>query len=446
MKSAVAVVLISILAFAGTVPFANVPLPQVSAFIPSYESALAIIDLVTAVLLFGRVNRRGSCGMLALGCGYLFCAVIIVLHGLSFPGVFSKSGLLGANDQTTAWLYLFWHAGFPLFVIVYALLPERYKYSVYLRKQTGMAVGFSSAVVVAIVAALLFLATVGHNLLPKIIDGGNYALLVTTGASPIALGWTALALWRRPKKTAIDLWLMVVMSAWILDVMLSAVVTSSRYDLGGYGGRSYGLVASCCLLIFLLLEMNRLHGRLMDALAIAGTLEEYLTFRAENDSLTGLPNRALFYDRLETAMTRCRRSKNPMALLYLDIDHFKKINNGLGHAAGDELLQSFSQRLLKCVRASDTVARLGGDEFTVILENIASRDMAKSVVEKLIGVLRAPYRLGSNQIPASASIGLAYFAEEELTADGLIKHADAALYKAKHAGRNRYRVYESEAA
>jgi GGDEF domain-containing protein len=109
--------------------------------------------------------------------------------------------------------------------------------------------------------------------------------------------------------------------------------------------------------------MNRLHGGLMDALAIAGTLEEYLTFRAENDSLTGLPNRALFYDRLETAMTRCRRSKNPMALLYLDIDHFKKVNDGLGHAAGDELLQSFSQRLLKCVRASDTGARLGGDEF-----------------------------------------------------------------------------------
>lgn len=366
MKIAVAVVLISILAFAGALPFANVQLPQVTAFIPSYESALAIIDLVTAILLFGRVNRRGSRGMLALGCGYLFCAALIVLHALSFPGVFSKNGLLGVNYQTTAWLYLFWHAGFPLFVIAYGLLPEPYRYSVYLQNQTGKAIAFTSAGVVAIVAILLWLATAGHDFLPKIIDGGNYALLVTTGASPIALGLSALALfalWRRPRKTAIDLWLMVVMSAWILDVTLSAVVTSSRYDLGWYAGRTYGLVAACCLLIVLLFEMNRLHGRLMDALAIAGTLEEYLTFRAENDSLTGLPNRALFYDRLETAMTRCRRSKNPMALLYLDIDHFKKVNDGLGHAAGDELLQSFSQRLLKCVRASDTVARLGGDEF-----------------------------------------------------------------------------------
>ena len=188
MKIAVAVVLISILAFAGALPFANVQLPQVTAFIPSYESALAIIDLVTAVLLFGRVNRRGSRGMLALGCGYLFCAALIVLHALSFPGVFSKNGLLGVNDQTTAWLYLFWHAGFPLFVIAYGLLPEPYRYSVYLQNQTGKAIAFTSAGVVAIVAILLWLATAGHDFLPKIIDGGNCALLVTTGASPIALG------------------------------------------------------------------------------------------------------------------------------------------------------------------------------------------------------------------------------------------------------------------
>jgi diguanylate cyclase (GGDEF)-like protein len=248
-----------------------------------------------------------------------------------------------------------------------------------------------------------------------------------------------LALWRRPRRTALDVWLMVVMSAWLLDLTLSAVISSSRYDLGWYVGRCYGFLAACCLLIVLLVEMNRLYGRLTDALAVAQTLEEHLTYRAENDSLTGLPNRALFYDRLETAIARCQRSKKLMALLYLDIDHFKSINDSLGHAAGDDLLRSFARRLLQCVRASDTAARLGGDEFTIILENLASREAAQGVIDKLMAALRRPY--GSDNIHATASVGIAYFTGGEIEADGLLKRADAALYRAKDRGRNGYWVY-----
>jgi diguanylate cyclase (GGDEF)-like protein/MYXO-CTERM domain-containing protein len=449
LRLAFTVVLLSVLAFAAALPFARVPLPRITAFIPSYESALAINDLVTAVLLFGRATRRGSRAYLALACGYLFNAAIIVPHVLSFPGVFSETGLLGANDQTTAWLYVFWHGGFPLFVLGYALLPEQDSAADFLHKHAGRVIGSATVGVIAIVAALTLLATVGHDLLPEIIRGGDYSLLISTGVSPTILGLSVLALlalWRRRERAVIDVWLMVVMSVWLLDVMLSSVVSSVRYDLGWYGGRSYGLLASCCLLIVLLFEMNRLYGRLADALATARTLQEHLTFRAENDSLTGLPNRALFYDRLETAMTRCRRTKKLMALLYLDIDHFKRINDNYGHAAGDDLLRLFSQRLLQCVRASDTVARLGGDEFTVILENLSSPDAAQSVVDKLIGALRHPYGTAEEDIPARASIGISYFCGEELNSDGLVKQADAALYRAKHGGRNRYWVYKPETA
>ena len=271
--------------------------------------------------------------------------------------------------------------------------------------------------------------------------------MISTGASPTVLALSALALFallRRHERTVLDVWLMVVMSIWLLDVTLSAVVSSSRYDLGWYVGRSYGLVAACCLLIILLFEMNRLFDRLNAALAIAQTLELDLTFRAENDSLTGLPNRALFYDRLATAMTRSRRSKNLMALLYVDIDNFKKINDCLGHAAGDDLLRSFAQRLSQCVRASDTVARLGGDEFTVVLENLSSREAARSVVDKLMAALRRPFRTGDDDIEARASIGIAYFAGEEIKADALIKQADSALYRAKQRGRDDYSVHVPE--
>jgi diguanylate cyclase (GGDEF)-like protein len=239
---------------------------------------------------------------------------------------------------------------------------------------------------------------------------------------------------------------MVVMSAWMLDVTLSSVVSSSRYDLGWYVGRSYGFVAACCLLILLLFEMNRLYDRLNAALAIARTLEEYLTYRAQNDFLTGLPNRALFYDRLETAMTRCRRSEKLMALLYLDIDRFKKTNDSLGHSAGDELLRAFAKRLLQCVRASDTVARLGGDEFTIILENLSSEKTAQKVVDQLMAALRRPYAAGGDNIQARASVGIAYFSGGELKPDDLVKQADAALYEAKHNGRDGYSVYQPKAA
>jgi MYXO-CTERM domain-containing protein len=406
---AFAVVLISVLAFIAAVPFADVPLPKISAFIPSYESALAINDLVTAVLLFGRATRRCSRAYLALACGYLFNAAIIVVHALSFPGVFSETGLLGANDQTTAWLFVFWHGAFPLFVLGYALLPEQDSAAPSLQKYPGWTIAFATVGVIATVIAFMLLATLGHDLLPIIIKGGDYSLMVSTGASPAILALSALALlalWRRRAWTALDVWLMAVMSVWLLDVMLSSVVSSSRYDLGWYGGRSYGLLASCCLLIVLLAEMNRLYGRLADALAKALTLEEHLIFKAETDSLTGLPNRALFYDRLETAMTRCNRSKQLMALLYLDIDNFKKINDNLGHAAGDVLLRLY----------------------------------------KVMGVLRHPYVTAEEEIQTRASIGIAYFSGGELKPDGLIKQADAALYQAKHRGRNGFWVHQPAAA
>jgi diguanylate cyclase (GGDEF)-like protein len=449
MRVPFAVVLLSTLALAAVIPFARMPLPKIVAFIPSYESALAINDLVTAVLLFGRVGRGRSLGYLALGCGYLFNAVIIVAHALTFPDVFSTTGLLGANDQTTAWLYVFWHGGFPLFVMGYALLRERDGTAEFLRKYSGRAITLGIVGVLAVVSALTVLATAGGGLLPRIIEAGDFSLMISSGVSPAILVLSTLsllALWRRHDRTMLDVWLMVVMSTWTLDVMLSAVISSTRYDLGWYGGRLYGLSASCCLLVFLMIEINRLYGRLTDAVEAGRKLQEHLTFKAENDSLTGLPNRALFYDRLETAMRRCRRSGKLMALLYLDIDHFKAINDSLGHAAGDELLREFGQRVLLCMRASDTVARLGGDEFTVIMENFSSPENARRVVDKLMSVFAHPYVIAGQEITATVSVGVACFGGGEMEPDGLVKEADAALYEAKRRGRDGYWIHQAEPA
>ncbi|MGZ5795175.1 MAG: MASE4 domain-containing protein [Croceibacterium sp.] len=259
------------LAFVATVPFARVPLAKMPAFIPSYQSALFFIDLITAVLLFEQFVRLRSPAILALASGYLFDAFLVVVHTLTFPGAFTPTGLLGAKMQTTAWLYVFWHGGFPLFVAGYALLRRREADGVAAITRPGSAIALAVAGVTALAAALATLATAGHDLLPVVMDGNNYSQLVTKGVSPAVWALTLIAmatLWHRPQRV-LDLWLMVVMGIWLLDIGLAAVIGSSRFDMGFYVGRIFGLIAASFLLITLLVEMARLHASALGAAADA---------------------------------------------------------------------------------------------------------------------------------------------------------------------------------
>jgi signal transduction histidine kinase len=270
-RLAIAVVVVSALTFLAALPFVRVPLEKVPAFIPAYQSALAINDLITAILLFGQFNRLRAWALLPLASGYLFCALIVICHTLTFPGVFAPTGLLGAGDQSTAWLYVFWHGGFPLGVIAYAVLHNRDGLGQPRPEQARRAIVAAVSLVVAAVAAFALLATAAMHLLPIIIQGSDYSLLVSKGVSPAIWGLSLLALialWRQKQATVLDLWLMVVMCVWLCDIALSAVFGSARYDLGWYAGRSYGLLAASFVLAILLLETNGLHGRLAAAKAL----------------------------------------------------------------------------------------------------------------------------------------------------------------------------------
>jgi signal transduction histidine kinase len=268
---AIGVIASSIATFMVMAPFARLPVARLDAFIPIYESALAICDLITAVLLFGQFARAGSRAVLVLGSGYLFNVFIIIPHALTFPGVFAPQGLLGAGPQTTAWLYLFWHAGFALFVVAYAIIAgiDHHRPA---RSNSGLAIAAAAFATAVLVIALTDLATVGQDSLPTIMRGADYSLVITSGISPAICLMSLMALlllWRRLRTSALDLWLFVVMSAWLCDVMLSAVVGSSRFDLGWYGGRTYGLLAASFLLVILLGELSQLHRKLAEALADA---------------------------------------------------------------------------------------------------------------------------------------------------------------------------------
>jgi len=165
-------------------------------------------------------------------------------------------------------------------------------------------------------------------------------------------------------------------------------------------------------------------------------LEEAIQSAAQLDVLTGLANRALFDERLKLAAARCRRQGGQIAVLYLDLDNFKQVNDSLGHAAGDTLLKDFAVRLRQSVRATDTVARFGGDEFVVLLEDVKESGNALSVAEKIIADARQPLSIEGREIVATASIGIAY--GTGLDEENLVKRADAALYQAKGGGRDRY--------
>lgn len=162
---------------------------------------------------------------------------------------------------------------------------------------------------------------------------------------------------------------------------------------------------------------------------------------AHHDALTGLSNRILFKDRLKQALRLAKRNKEALALLYIDLDRFKPVNDTLGHAVGDLLLKSVAKRLRRCVRDSDTVSRLGGDEFTVMLPTINQAADAAKVAEKIIQALEKPFNIQGNEIQIGSSIGIAIYMRDSDNAGDLMQMADAAMYVAKTEGRNTYRFY-----
>ena len=170
--------------------------------------------------------------------------------------------------------------------------------------------------------------------------------------------------------------------------------------------------------------------------------EHKLEQRAFYDSLTGLPNRALFIDRLTQASSRARRHEERNALLFLDLDRFKVINDSLGHEAGDRLLLAVAERLRGCLRPEDTAARLGGDEFVILLQGASHIDAVTRVAERIAESLKAPFQLGQHEIYTAASIGIVMETEDLATPDDLLRNADLAMYRAKSRGGARYELFD----
>jgi len=191
-------------------------------------------------------------------------------------------------------------------------------------------------------------------------------------------------------------------------------------------------------------EIKKVQLDLEKSLAILEEQRELLEFQANHDSLTGLPNRVLFMDRLKQSINVAKRYHKHIAVLFIDLDNFKEINDSLGHYVGDEVLVEVSKRMLTKMRKSDTLSRLGGDEFCVILNNIENTDDIIKIIINSMDVFKKPFLIESNTLHISMSIGISIYPNDGVFASELLKNADAAMYKSKNNGRNTYSFYDED--
>jgi diguanylate cyclase (GGDEF)-like protein len=460
---ALTVVLASLIAFLASVPFAKVQLPPVMGFIPAYQSVLVISDLVTAVLLFGQFSILRFRALLVLASAYLFTACMAVSHTLTFPGLFSPTGLLGAGPQTTAWLYMFWHGGFPLLVIVYARTnawgPSAKSSGTFDR----LSIPISVATVLLASCGLTLLATAGQDALPPVMQSHHYASAMTIVVSCV-LGLSILAVvvvWRRRPLAVLDLWLVVVMCAWSLDIALCAVLNGGRFDLGFYAGRIYGLLAMSFVLVMLLLESNRLYALLVETHRSERRKAAELRRLSTLDPLTRIANRRAFEESINEEWRRCMRHRTPLCLLMIDVDCFKRFNDRYGHVGGDQCLRAIASVLAaNARRAGELAARYGGEEFAVVLPHANIEDayhLAQHICQQ-VRDLNIPHEDSLAASHVTISVGLASalaFAGDDaashriasagLGPQVLIESADQALYEAKGAGRNRVALARADA-
>ena len=263
---ALVVVAMVLVAFVTVAPFADIPLLHLDSFIPSVQVIVSITSIITAILLFGQFWTVASRGVLVLAGGYLFVALIVVSHVLTFPGAFSPTGLLGAGPQTAGWLYLCWHFGFAVSVVGYVLLkdvrgPVR-------RGAAGSAIAWTVTAVVGLVCLLTWIFTAMEQFLPALFaDRTSFTLLAlySTGAdsllSALAL---ALLLWRRSRST-LDMWLCVTIFAFLAELVINTVLISGRFTVGWYTGRVFAVLVTAIVMTLMLAQMFALNARLMRA-------------------------------------------------------------------------------------------------------------------------------------------------------------------------------------
>jgi diguanylate cyclase (GGDEF)-like protein len=442
------------------------PLPT---FTTAHASWVFAVDITTGWVLLLQLWTTRRTVYAVLSATYLVDAFLMPTFVLAFPGALRPGESVIGGSQSSIWVWHAWHVLFALSAVA-ALVVEGRHGGREVAEERVTATTVAAVAGPALVAAGVTVAvTTFAGRLPVLItpDGDRP---LTTGFYVMATGLVVLtgvamlAFWVRGahRRSALHLWVAVALTAFFVDA-LANVASVDRFTVGWYSGRVASVIASTVLLVVFLSEVSRLYRKLVitttalasanDGLVSAMAKQEQLVVDLRRsgeqvrqlafyDELTDLPNRRLLTDRARLAVAQVRRHGGSLAVLFVDLDGFKEINDRLGHDVGDAVLREVAARLLRCSRSGDTVARVGGDEFVLLLTEVAHARDAGRVAEKVLEALVAPLVVGPHVLEVTSSIGIALHPDDERDdLAALLKDADMAMYAAKAAGRNRYRFY-----
>ncbi|TXC85533.1 GGDEF domain-containing protein [Paraburkholderia azotifigens] len=426
--------LLIVLTLAIAAPRASLALPAVGPFMPMCALTVFTTAGIATFLLGAQftVTRQPVLG--ALGGAYAFTALTVALQLLTFPGVFTPTGLLGAGPYSAAWMWVFWHGGFPFFVILAALTRDRFARRPISTTHVGLWAGALIGGPVMIGAVLGGFA-IYAQLPPALNPASDAGTFLNGTTAPVIWSLNVMAmvvvLWTGRLRAMLDLWLSIAVLACFTDTSLN-LLSAGRFTVGWYLARLFSMFAPGILVCVLVWNVTVLYRRLFEAHAS-------LLQMSVRDALTGIYNRSYFNEQFHKEFDRARRHRLPLSLIMIDVDHFKQYNDAFGHLEGDACLVAVASALAGTVRRpGDFVARYGGEEFAIVLPDTGQRD-AGAIAER---AREAVLRLGLETQTAfgcvTVSAGCATLTEGNVNGpDELVDAADAALYRAKGAGRNR---------
>ncbi|MDD3444537.1 MAG: GGDEF domain-containing protein [Zavarzinia sp.] len=412
-------------------------LQPVPAFLPAFAAMIMVINLITAYLILNHAPLAGRRHLLWLGTAYLYVAAIVPAQMTVFPGVMAPAGLFGAGPQSAMWLWVMWHCGFPLFVMIGMAVAYRERRKPAARPIDTREVVAAWLLPLALVGLFLLVVTKEHDNLPTLIVDNDYHALLRSpaGIAVVALNLGALAtvITVLRGETMMALGLAVAMAAACADAFLT-LEAGTRYSLGWYVSRTVALFTGLSVLSVYLRQVTWLYARI-------SRRNIRLETEASTDEVTRLFNRRYFNRHLELALRLAHRRQpvTPTSLLMIDIDHFKAYNDRYGHQAGDKCLRQVAQAIATSARRpGDCAARFGGEEFAVVLPE-TDAEAADAIAASLAATVRdlsIPHEASATAPTVTVSIGLATAVADQ-SGDHLIFAADQALYRAKAQGRNR---------
>ena len=404
LRLCLTLIAISAVVFVACVPYVRVPLQPSPAFVAVYNAVSILNDFTTSIILFGQFNILRSRALLLLASGYMFASLISIVQLLTFPDMFVAGGLLGAGSQTALWLCIFWHGGFPLVVIFYALFHGSGREVI---SPPRIAIGSALTAVIGAVVACWFAATWGAEnarLLPALLDGTGFTpwqrVVNLTDIMLVLVAFVLLSASARHR--LLNLWLMVVMGYWLCDITLSSYLNGGRYDLGFYAGRIYGVLAASFVLAALVLENSRLYRRLAIA---ANRLKERATelLRANEALQSEIAYRQRAEEGLRQAQAELARVSRITAMGELTSSLAHEVNHPIGammmnaetclrwlshEVPNVERARTIASMIVKDgTRASETVARMQQlfDRGAPLRESVDVNDVIREMIVLLRG-------------------------------------------------------------